>query len=48
MCITLAHSDKPTQCVSIIIRDASKMIYLRTVQDSEADNKDENYLTYLH
>lgn len=48
MYITLVPSDKLTQWVSILIREASKMIYIRTVQGSEANDKDEDFLAYLH
>lgn len=48
MYITLVPSDKLTQCVSILIREASKMIYIRTVQGSGANDKDDDFLAYLH
>lgn len=48
MYITLVPSDKLTQWVSILIREASKRIYIRTVQGSGANDKDEDFLAYLH
>jgi len=43
-----ALSHKLTQWVSILIREASEMISIRTVQGAVANDKVEDFLIYLY